>query len=143
LTKGGFIFPAPVSHLLTRGSFVWATVLDIACSIVKNYRILAAVAGHRPDYIWACGGGLQSRVLCQLIANLTGKKVQLRSGFRQSSAVGGALLGNEALQVPAAMDDSVEVIYPQEQAHYAGLYREWEATRSWFRRMAEPQAAQA
>ncbi len=74
LTRGGFIFPAPVSHLLTRGSFVWATILDIACSIVKNYRILAATAGHHPNHIWACGGGLQSRVLRQLIANLTGKK---------------------------------------------------------------------
>src|SRR5690606_28645947 len=29
LTRGGFIFPAPVSHLLTRGSFVWATIFDI------------------------------------------------------------------------------------------------------------------
>ncbi|GAA0525148.1 FGGY-family carbohydrate kinase [Chitinophaga japonensis] len=135
LTRGGFIFPAPVSHLLTRGSFVWATMLDIACSIVKNYRILAEVAGHRPDYIWGCGGGLQSRTLRQLIANLTGKKVQLRSGYQQSSAIGGALICNEALQVEAQMDDRIEAVCPQETAHYAGLYAEWEKTRSYFRNM--------
>lgn len=135
LTRGGFIFPAPVSHLLTRGSFVWATILDIACSIVKNYRILAATAGHQPDYIWACGGGLQSRVLRQLIANLTGKKVQIRKEYQQSSAVGGALICNEALQVQVTMDDDTEVIHPVDSDHYATLYAEWEKTRRYFRDM--------
>jgi len=135
LTRGGFIFHAPVSHLLTRGSFVWATMLDIACSIVKNYRILAEVAGHQPDYIWGCGGGLQSRVLRQLIANLTGKKVQMRYEFQQSSAVGGALICNEALQVNAKMDERIEVVYPLQTEYYATLYAEWEKTRSYFRNM--------
>lgn len=135
LTRGGFIFPTPVSHLLTRGSFVWATILDIACSIVKNYRILAEVAGHRPDYIWGCGGGLQSKVLRQLIANLTGKKVQMRHEFQQSSAVGGALICNEALQLNVEMDGRTETVYPQDEAYYAGLYAEWEKTRNHFRNM--------
>ncbi|MRG44797.1 sugar kinase [Chitinophaga sp. SYP-B3965] len=135
LTRGGFIFPAPVSHLLTRSSFVWATILDIACSIAKNYKILAEVAGHSPDYIWGCGGGLQSKVLRQLIANLTGKKVHVRKEYQQSSAVGGALLCNEALQIKVQMDESVEVVAPQEEAYYATLYAEWEKTRGYFRNM--------
>ena len=135
LTRGGFIFPAPVSHLLTRGSFVWATILDIACSIAKNYRILAEVAGHEPDYIWGCGGGLQSRVLRQLIANLTGKKVKLRQEFQQSSAVGGALICNQALQLDVQMNDHTETVHPQDEAHFAALYAEWEKTRSYFRNM--------
>lgn len=135
LTRGGFIFPAPVSHLLTRGSFVWATILDIACSIARNYRILAEVAGHEPDYIWGCGGGLQSRVLRQLIANLTGKKVKLRHEFQQSSAVGGALICNQALQLDVQMNDSTETVHPQDEAHFAALYAEWEKTRSYFRNM--------
>jgi autoinducer 2 (AI-2) kinase len=135
LTRGGFIFPAPVSHLLTRSAFVWATMLDIACSIVKNYHILAAVAGHDPDYIWGCGGGLQSRVLRQLIANLTGKKVQMRYEYQQSSAVGGALICNEALQVNVKIDDRIEVVYPVQTEYYATLYAEWEKTRSYFRNM--------
>lgn len=135
LTRGGFIFPAPVSHLLTRGSFVWATMLDIACSIVKNYRILAEVAGHAPDYIWGCGGGLQSKVLRQLIANLTGKKVQMRYEYQQSSAIGGALICNEALRVNVTMDDRIEVVHPREEEYYATLYAEWKKTRSYFRNM--------
>lgn len=135
LTRGGFIFPAPVSHLLTRGSFVWATILDIACSIAKNYRILAEVAGHEPDYIWGCGGGLQSRVLRQLIANLTGKKVKLRHEFQQSSAVGGALICNQALQLDVQMNETTETVHPQDEAHFAALYAEWEKTRGYFRNM--------
>lgn len=135
LTRGGFIFPAPVSHLLTRGSFVWATMVDIACSIVKNYKILAEVAGHQPDYIWGCGGGLQSLTLRQLIANLTGKKVQMRTGFQQSSAVGGALICNEALGIDGQMDAAIETVHPQEEAHYAAIYAEWEKTRDYFRNM--------
>ncbi|MGX5818893.1 FGGY-family carbohydrate kinase [Chitinophaga lutea] len=135
LTRGGFIFPTPVSHLLTRGSFVWATVLDIACSIVRNYRILADVSGHQPDYIWGCGGGLQSRTLRQLIANLTGKKVQMRPSFQQSSAIGGALICNEALGIDAHIDDTIETVYPQEGELYAQLYADWEKTRKNFRNM--------
>lgn len=135
LTRGGFIFPAPVSHLLTRSSFVWATILDIACSIAKNYRILAEVAGHKPDYIWGCGGGLQSKVLRQLIANITGKKVYVRKEYQQSSAIGGALICNEALKIRVQMDESIEVVTPQEQDHYATLYAEWEKTRGYFRNM--------
>ncbi|WP_341835902.1 FGGY family carbohydrate kinase [Chitinophaga pollutisoli] len=135
LTKGGFIFPAPVSHLLTRGSFVWATMVDIACSIVKNYKILAEVSGHQPDYIWGCGGGLQSLTLRQLIANLTGKKVQMRAGFQQSSAVGGALICNEALGIDGQMESTIETVHPQDEAHYAAIYADWEKTRDYFRNM--------
>src|SRR5690606_29246919 len=43
LTKGGFIFDAPVSHRLSRSSFVFATLWDIACSIKENYTILCEV----------------------------------------------------------------------------------------------------
>lgn len=135
LTRGGFIFHAPVSHLLSRSSFVWATMLDIACSIAKNYHILAEVAGHEPDYIWGCGGGLQSRALRQLIANLTGKKVQMRYEYQQSSAVGGALICNEALQLDIKMDERVEVVHPAETEYAAILYAEWEKTRGYFRNM--------
>ena len=135
LIKGGFIFPTPVSHQLTRGHFVWATILDIACSIAENYKILCEVAGHQPDYVWACGGGLQSVALRSLLAGLLNKKVQVRRGFEQSSVIGGALICNEALQASVVFDDTIEVIHPQQQQYYAALYREWKKTRTHFRSM--------
>ena len=133
LVKGGFIFPTPVSHQLTRGHFVWATILDIACSIAENYKILGEVAGHQPDYVWACGGGLQSVTLRSLLAGLLNKKVQVRRGFEQSSVIGGALICNEALQVSVDFEDAIEVVHPQQQEYYARLYKEWKKTRTNFR----------
>jgi sugar (pentulose or hexulose) kinase len=134
LVRGGFIFPAPVSHELTRGSFVWATLLDIAFSIAENYKILKEVAGHAPDYVWACGGGLQSRLLRQLIANIIGKNVQVRHGFEQSSAIGGALLCNEARQLNVSLlNTSVETVIPQEPERFQELYISWKHTRNCFR----------
>jgi autoinducer 2 (AI-2) kinase len=134
LTRGGFIFPAPVSHELTRGSFVWATLLDIAFSIAENYKILAEVAGHKPAYVWACGGGLQSKLLRQMIANIIGKKVQVRNGFEQSSAIGGALLCNEARQLNTSLlNTSIETVEPQERERYEQLYKSWNDTRNCFR----------
>jgi autoinducer 2 (AI-2) kinase len=133
LIKGGFIFPTPVSHLLKRGHFVWATMVDIACSITENYKILNELTGQPKDYIWACGGGLQSPTLRSLLAGLMNKKVQVRHGFEQSSVIGGALICNEALQASAVFNDAIEVVHPQQQEFYARLYNEWKKTRAHFR----------
>ncbi|WP_353717510.1 FGGY family carbohydrate kinase [Dyadobacter sp. 676] len=74
LIRGGFIFNTPVSHQLSRAHFVWATLWDIACSIYENYNVLREVTHHEQDYVWMCGGGVQSKLLRQFIANLSGKK---------------------------------------------------------------------
>jgi autoinducer 2 (AI-2) kinase len=135
LTKGGFIFDAPVSHQLTRASFVWATLWDIACSICENYKTLNEVSPHEQDYIWVCGGGVQSHTLRQFIAALLNKKVMIRDNYRQSSVVGGVLICNKALgkaQPPAV---TLEVVEPTERAHYASLYNEWKKTRSSFKQI--------
>lgn len=134
VTRGGFLFPVPVPHDLTRSSFVWATLLDIAFSITDNYAILKSLAGHEADYIWACGGGLQSRALRQLLANSTGKQVRVRHGYEQSSAVGGALLCNQALHNGSTLLHSgVETVYPQEDTAVQTLYNQWQQTRNYFR----------
>lgn len=133
LMRGGFVINAPVSHELTRSCFVRATLLDMAFSIAENYRVLHAVSPHRPDYVWACGGGLQSPALRRMLAGILQKKVSVRRGFHQSSAVGGALLCNEALGADcSALDASVETVAPQDEALYQGLYTQWKDTREFF-----------
>jgi autoinducer 2 (AI-2) kinase len=133
--KGGFVFPVPVSHELTRSSFVWATLLDIAFCIAENYKVLQEVAGHQASYVWACGGGLQSRTLRQLIATILQKNVQVRHGFQQSSAVGGALVCNEALQIPdQLLNTNIEVVEPEKDqvAAIDQVYLQWQNTRNYF-----------
>lgn len=131
---GGFVFPVPVSHELSRGSFVWATLMDIAFSIAENYKVLAEVSGHDAGYIWACGGGLQSQTLRNLIAVITGNEVRVKPGFEQASVIGAAMLCNEATGVY----DQREQGMPQSSATtdaeaLKAYYEQWKATREQFR----------
>lgn len=135
LIKGGFIFNTPVSHELTRACFVWATLWDIACCIKENYDCLCEVTEHKPDYVWACGGGFQSRVLRQCIANLINKKVQVREGFQQASVVGGAFVCNEAWKEKPYIGASLEAVYPEDQDYYGSLYTEWKKVRTGFKQI--------
>ncbi|MEQ7800115.1 FGGY family carbohydrate kinase [Pedobacter sp. ASV1-7] len=132
LTRGGFIFDAPVSHLLTRGSFVWATLWDIACSIRENYKSLCEVTTHDQDYIWVCGGGVQSRTLRQFIANLIQKRVIIRKSYRQSSVIGGVYICNKALGKAFIEPLVQEEVFPENNEQHQGLYNEWKKTRASF-----------
>ncbi len=135
LTKGGFIFNAPVSHQLTRGGFVFAILWDIACSIYENYNVLCSVSAHEKDYIWACGGGVQSRKLRQFIANLTNKKVRIRDTYRQSSVLGGAFICARALEQKPVDPQLLEEVEPQNRELFLELYAEWKRTRNTFRQI--------
>jgi len=130
LTKGGFIFNAPVSGQLTRAGFVKAILWDIACSIKENYEVLCEVAPYEKAYVWACGGGFQSHVLAQQIANLLGKKVMLRGNFSQASVVGGALVCSEALGSKEAFSTAVNAFRPQKQEGLEAAYLAWKKLRS-------------
>jgi autoinducer 2 (AI-2) kinase len=133
---GGFVFPVPVSHELSRSSFVWATLMDIAFSIAGNYEVLKEVSGHDKDYMWACGGGLQSPALRQLIATILGKKVQVRKGFEQASAIGGALICNRVLEVDSeGMNMKIESVLPQDHLRESFIQQldQWKQTRNYFK----------
>lgn len=136
---GGFVFPVPVAHELKRSSFVWATLMDITFSIAENYRVLAGVSGHTAGHIWACGGGLQSKTLRDMIAAVTGREVRVRAGFEQASAVGAALLCNEALQISAPGeegDTGSSAATGADADRYRKYYEQWKATREQFRRIS-------
>lgn len=134
--RGGFVFPTPVAHELSRSSFVWATLMDIAFSIAENYKILAEIAGHDAGYIWACGGGLQSPSLRGLIASVTAQEIRVRTGFQHATIVGAAMLCNEALQISVDMPEAAVEHSPAEKEQvdrYQLLYRQWKETRENFR----------
>lgn len=132
LTKGGFIFNAPVSHQLTRGEFVFAILWDIACSIYENYKVLDNVSTHDRDYIWACGGGVQSRKLRQFIANLTNKNVRICNTYRQSSVLGGAFICAAATGQQGVVPEVQDEVTPQNRERFLELYTEWKQARQTF-----------
>lgn len=133
LTRGGFIFNTPVSHELNRAYFVRSALWDIACCIKENYDSLCDVDGYDKDYIWACGGGLQSSTLSQFIANLLGKKVLIREGYRQASVIGGVIVCNEALKVNMNLELKTRVIIPEEHGYLENRYIKWKEVRNGFK----------
>ncbi len=135
LTKGAFIFNAPVSHLLTRADFVYATLWDIACSIKENYNTLCNVSPHTTDYVWVCGGGLQSPTLRQFVANLINKKVRIREGFQHASVVGGALICNETLGEKETASITLEETSPKDMDYSESLYEQWKSARAALRKI--------
>lgn len=99
LKKGGFITGAPFDAALDTTDLLWALVGDIACSIYVQYESLCEMIPHEKDYILGCGGGLQSEVLCQMIADLTGKKLIIYEGFEQASIYGCMKVCNEYFEI--------------------------------------------
>ena len=135
LTRGGFIFNTPVSHELNRAYFVRSALWDIACCIKENYDGLSDVDAYDKSYIWACGGGFQSSTLSQFIANLLGKNVRIREGFRQASVIGGVIICNEALHVKMNQQLEMREIVPQEQEYIENRYEKWKEVRNGFKRI--------
>jgi len=135
LTKGGFIFNAPVSHQLTRGDFVWAILWDIACSIYENYKTLCQVTSHQQQYILACGGGVQSKTLRKFLANLFDKEIIIRDTYRQSSVIGGAFICNEALSKPNYPPKTLDITTPENRQQSLALYQEWQNVRNTFKQV--------
>ncbi len=135
VTRGGFVFPVPVTHELRRSSFVWATLLDISFSIAANYNVLADISGHSAPHIWACGGGLQSAALRKMIAAVTGRQVWVRQGFEQASVVGAAMLCNEALQISATTiqaEPEKSIPSAEDLEQYQLYYQQWKEAREQF-----------
>lgn len=134
ITMGGFLFNTPVSHDLTRSHFVRATLWDIACAIKENFDVLCSLTGRTPAFVWACGGGFQSTLLRQFIANLIGTKVLIREGYRQASVTGGIIVCNEALGIKKAYEGTINEVLPKPDKNERELYEEWKKARAGFRK---------
>ena len=87
------------------------------------------------DYVWACGGGLQSSILRQFIASLINKKVILQEGYKQASVVGGAIICSQALGHVTHAEPTTEITSPKDLEYYASLYIEWKKVRSGFKQI--------
>ncbi|HVU54849.1 MAG TPA: FGGY family carbohydrate kinase [Puia sp.] len=135
VTRGGFLFNVPVSHELNRASFVWATLWDIACSIRENFLTLCSVESYASDHVWACGGGMQSRALRELIAGLLNKKVLMRCNYKDSTVVGGAYICHRALHGGAIAPVEIEEVAPVEPPYFAEQYASWKQTRAGLRKI--------
>ncbi|WP_455582185.1 FGGY-family carbohydrate kinase [Dysosmobacter sp.] len=97
LRRGGFFMGAPLGAELDRVDLIWAVLADIACSIYEQLASLAELTDNRGRCILGCGGGFQSRALCQMLADLSGRELRLRPGFSQATVLGLTALCNDCL----------------------------------------------
>lgn len=133
LTRGGFIFNTPISHQLTRGHFTFALLWDLACSIFENYKSLINVAHYEKNYVWACGGGLQSKIVQQFLANLLNKEIWMRQNYRQATVSGGSVICNRAVGINKENDLPIQRVLPNDQLDTDQLYKMWVANRKIFK----------
>lgn len=139
ITRGGFIFEVPIMTTLSRADFAFAALWDIACSIKENLDCLLDIQHQDKDYVWCCGGGFQGRHLRNYIAGLTGKRLFFRPGYQQASISGAAVICSEALQQNEQLDNSVEIVHPQEVQKYREWYAKWRETREGLKNMSSNQ----
>ena len=123
---GGFQMRPPFSAELNRVDLAWAVIGDIACSIYYQYRNLKMMRNMDPPYILGCGGGFQSKVLCQHIADLTQKTLKLPFDFHQSSIVGCIHICNQYFKIEGKgkINEFISY-YPNKNTLISKYYDHW------------------
>lgn len=111
LRHGGFFMSSPMAAELNRVDLAWAVLADIACSIHEQLRSLSELTGSQNPHILGCGGGFQSRTLCQMLADLSGMELWLYPGFSQATVLGLIGLCNESLGETDASSQTQPLCY--------------------------------
>lgn len=128
---GGFFMKPPFNQDFHREDMAWAIVADIACAIYHQYRQLISMTGNQKETILCCGGGFQSKMLCQHLANLTQKSLRLPKNFQQASVLGGAMVCNDFYKIKSLLDEKELLFEPdKEQTLIHEYYRKWERHRN-------------
>lgn len=85
---GGMTWSPPLSENLTGEQLTASVALDIGFAISKKVRQLEKMFPGRYHSITAVGGGMNSKIIPQVVASLTGKKVMIYSDFQEPSIIG-------------------------------------------------------
>lgn len=112
---GGFFMKPPFRADLHRVDMAWAVVADIACSIYYQYQQLLSMIPNHRNYVLGCGGGFQSRTLCQHIADLCQKELKLPEGYSQASILGCVKLCNQYFNLSTQIDKDEYIIFKPKQ----------------------------
>lgn len=136
ITQGGFLLHVPIMTELSRASFAFATLWDIACSIKENLDCLLDIQKNENDYVWCCGGGFQSRHLREYVAGLTGKRLLFRPGYQQASVSGAAVVCGKATGNTEKIDGTVEAVHPGSDERYSLWYEKWKRIRNQFKKLS-------
>lgn len=124
--SGGFLLKPPLKVNLKKIDIAWSVVADIACAIIYQYENLSNLLNIKETYLLGCGGGFQSKTLCQYIADLSGLELRIPKGFSQATVLGLVKLLDNFYGVKRSDKLNEFIIYkPQENDLIKQYYKEW------------------
>lgn len=123
--KGGFIFNAPFHYDIKKEDFIHGVILDIACTITYNIKLLEKITESTIPYIIGCGGGFQGNILPQLLADISGKKIIIKDNYKDASLVGAAYLCNEGINEKYNEPQLSKSLEPKSEKTLDQYYKEW------------------
>lgn len=129
--RGGFFTRLPVAETVNITEVLWAVLADIACATVEQLTNLESTIAPEQDDLRGCGGGLQSPALAQMLADLTGRNLVLRSGFEQATLVGLSEVCRQSLGVPARSNSETMIRYAPHRESLIHRYHDaWREART-------------
>ncbi|MDF7682701.1 FGGY family carbohydrate kinase [Lactobacillus sp. ESL0679] len=94
---GGWYMLPPLSKKITKKEIVGSVPLDIGFAISQKIKQLSKTVSNTKDTIVACGGGMNSQIIPQVVADITGRAVAIYSDFQEPSIIGCFNVANEAM----------------------------------------------
>src|SRR5690625_5222819 len=135
LNRGGFVFQTPVGHEMKRADFVQAALWDMVFSIKENLDALLEIDPVDTDFMWICGGGAQGELFKQLLADVLGVDIRVRTGFRQASVNGAVKLCNQVNGYEKTKrQEEYRVVRKRERPEVKEIYQQWKMIREQFKR---------
>ncbi|MFH5834796.1 FGGY-family carbohydrate kinase [Proteiniclasticum sp. C24MP] len=126
LGSGGIILTSPLNTMESIYDILWASIADIACSIYTQYLNLNSMTSNAKDYIKCGGGGFRSRTLCQMLSDMTGKKIILFDRYQQATIIGAIVLANRYFKEESNFEFfMLEEYTPKEDSLVQQYYSEW------------------
>lgn len=124
---GGFLMKPPLKGNLKKIDFAWSVVADIASAITYQCNNLINLIGARKKYyLLGCGGGFQSKTMCQHLADLSGIELRIPKGYSQASILGLVKLLNKVYNIEGIGNLNEFIVYkPQKGNLIHEYYKKW------------------
>jgi len=127
--NGGFLMNVPLHQELKKEDLVHGVIADIAFSIAFKIRQNEVLSQTDSPFIVGSGGGLRMTSLCQMIADLTNKKLVLKENYDEASIIGAARVcfsGESTLEIIPVIKEyePSNENYLREQLEIWLMYRE-------------------
>lgn len=133
--NGGFVLRSPIAVDLKACDFFHAMVLNTALSIVMCLERLKKLDGIEKDVLIGCGGGFETPVTGQAVADLMGMPVRIYENYREAAVFGGFSLCCRAAGTAMPELKVLRQWEPHSCEALEDYYRQWKQARACFQEL--------